>query len=353
MPRPLAGDLDHILEHTRPLWEELRGNRIFLTGGTGFFGCWLLESFSWANERLDLSAKAIALTRDPARFRTKAPHLANDSSVELLRGDIRDFKFSPGDFTHVIHAATDSAVVPSATEVADTIVRGTEHCLAFAHQAHCRKFLFTSSGAVYGKQPSELTHVGEEYPGTPDPLNPNFTYGEAKRVAEAQCALASQTSGFEAKIARCFAFVGPYMNLDVHFAIGNFLRDQMRGGPIVVKGDGTAVRSYLYASDLAIWLWTMLFRAPACRAYNVGSENDISIADLARAVASVTLPSVEVRIAGQPSGAPPARYVPSTQRAQRELGLMQHVSLPEGIAKTRAWVLGEQGVRSQSLKTVT
>ncbi len=338
MSRALAADLDHVLEHTRPLWEELRGNRVFLTGGTGFFGCWLLESFTWANERLKLNAKAVVLTRDTARFRKHAPHLAGDSSVELLAGDVRDFEFPAGEFTHTIHAATDSAVVPSATEVVDTIVRGTERCLAFAQQARCRKFLFTSSGAVYGKQPSDLTHVPEDYAGAPDPLNPSSAYGEAKRLAELQCALTS-TTDFETKFARCFAFVGPYMNLDVHFAIGNFLRDQMRGGPIVLKGDGTAVRSYLYASDLAIWLWTVLCQGQSKRAYNVGSENEVSIRELARKVASIGTPPVEIRIEGQPSGAPPARYVPSTQRAQKELALAERVSLLQAIEKTRSWCL--------------
>ncbi len=137
------------------------------------------------------------------------------------------------------------------------------------------------------------------------------------------------------------------MNLDVHFAIGNFLRDQMQGGPIVVKGDGTAVRSYLYASDLAIWLWTILFQAPSCRAYNVGSEEAIDIGNLARVVASIASPPVEVRIEGAPTGNPPARYVPSTQRAQAELGLAQHVSLPEALEKTRHWFLSERKVNAQ------
>jgi dTDP-glucose 4,6-dehydratase len=347
MPRALTNDLDHVLEHTGPLWEELRGNRIFLTGGTGFFGCWLLESFTWANKRLKLGSQATVLTRDPARFRARAAHLVDDPSVKLLVGDVRSFVFPDGEFTHVIHAATDSAVVPSATEVVDTIIRGTERSLAFAQQAQCRNFLFTSSGAVYGKQPSDLLRVGEDYIGAPDPLNPSSAYGEAKRLAELQCALAASSAGLEAKIARCFAFVGPYMNLDVHFAIGNFLRDQMRGGPIVVKGDGSAVRSYLYASDLAVWLWTILFRGISARAYNVGSENGVSIADLARTVASIAAPPVEVRIEGKPSGAPPARYVPSAQRAQHELGLIERIPLEQAIEKTRTWFLDERKGASQ------
>src|SRR4051812_34692048 len=103
---PLASDLDHVLAHTAPLWGELRGRRLFITGGTGFFGCWLLETFCRANDELGLKAQATILTRRPGAFADKADHLANHPAVRLAKGDVRDFAFPPGEFSHVIHAAT-------------------------------------------------------------------------------------------------------------------------------------------------------------------------------------------------------------------------------------------------------
>jgi dTDP-glucose 4,6-dehydratase len=139
-------------------------------------------------------------------------------------------------------------------------------------------------------------------------------------------------------IARGFAFVGPHLPLDTHFAVGNFLRDGRAGGPIVVKGDGTAMRSYLYASELAIWLWTMLASGRPGRAYNVGSEEAVSIAELARLVARLF--GVEARIDGGPRdpSLPPERYVPSVKRAREELALVQRIDLATGLRRTADWL---------------
>jgi nucleoside-diphosphate-sugar epimerase len=335
MPNPLASDLDHILDHTRDLWEDLRAGRIFITGGTGFFGCWLLESFLWANDELDLRCEAVVLTRDAARFRDKAPHLAYHPVVHLHAGDVRTFDFPAGSFSHVIHAATESASNLAARdplEMLDTIVEGTRRALNFTVARGAAKFLLASSGAVYGKQPPEMTHVPETYAGAPDTMDPNSVYGEGKRLAELLCAVYHQRQGLEAKIARCFAFVGPYLPLDAHFAIGNFIRDAIEARPIVIKGDGTPQRSYLYAADLMIWLWTILVKGAPCRPYNVGGEESLSIAELAR-VAAGGLP---VEVLGSPaSGKLPERYVPSMARVQSELGLTAHIALPEAIRLTR------------------
>lgn len=339
----LAGDLDHILEHTRPLWDELRGERLFITGGTGFFGCWLLESLAWANDRLRLRLQAWVLTRHPDAFRRKAPHLAGHAAIHLHPGDVRSFEFPTGHFSHVIHAATESSARLNAEQpllMLDTIVAGTRRTLDFATHCSAQRLLLTSSGAVYGRQPPELSHIPEDYAGSPDPLDAASAYAEGKRLAELLCALYARQSGLQVKIGRGFAFVGPYLPLDRHFAVGNFIADGLRGGPIRVLGDGTPYRSYMYAADLVIWLWTILLRGQAGRAYNVGSEDAVSIAELAALVAAAFQPAPPVNIQ-QPTvpGRPAERYVPCTRRARDELGLQTTIALPEAIRRTVGWYL--------------
>jgi nucleoside-diphosphate-sugar epimerase len=340
MRNPLAEDLDHVLARSGDLWEGLRGARVFLTGGTGFFGCWLLETLLWANERLALDASVVVLTRNVAGFRTRVPQLAGHPAITLQQGDVCTFAFMDGAFTHVIHAAVDA--VPPVTpvdclRVFDIIVAGTRRALEFAHRSGAGRFLLTSSGGVYGRQPPDLTHMPEEHCGGPDPADARNAGAEAKRAAETLCAVHADGQ-LATTIARCFAFVGPYLPLDAHLAAGNFIGDALRGGPIRVTGDGTPHRSYMYASDLAVWLWTILLRGQSARPYNVGSADTVTIKDLAHLVADAFAPSVQVLVARTPvAGARADRYVPAVARAETELGVRQTVSLPDGIRRTVAW----------------
>jgi nucleoside-diphosphate-sugar epimerase len=334
----LSEDLDHILDHTRDLWNELRDERIFITGGTGFFGCWLLESFAWANEKLRLNAEAVVLTRNYEAFLNKAPHLATNPAIKFHIGDVRNFEFSNEHFPFMIHAATDaSATLNSKNSLLmwDTIIEGTRHTLDFSLKAGTNKFLLISSGAVYGKQPPEITHITEDYTGAPNPTDPGSAYGEGKRAAEMLCTIYAKTYGIQAKIARCFAFIGPFLPLNIHYAIGNFIRDGLHGGPIRVNGDGTPYRSYLYAADLTIWLWKILFLGKSCNPYNVGSDKSITIAALAKEVATQINPGLPIIIKEKArSDNLSERYVPSIQKILRELCVEQIVDLGEAIKRT-------------------
>ena len=335
MENLLSSDLDHILSRTETLWPDVRGERFFLTGGTGFVGTWLMESLLWANRRLNLGISATVLTRDPAAFERRAPHLASDPAVTLVAGDATSFAFPEGTFPLIVHAAT-GAGHPASVFACD--VASTGRVLEFASRCGVRRFLFTSSGAVYGRQPAGMTHVPEDYPGAPLTTDIDSAYAQAKRASEFLCLSAGQARSFDVSVARLFAFAGPYLPLDANFAVGNFIRDVLAGGPVRISGDGTPHRSYLYAADLAIWLWTILLRGQSSRVYNVGSEEAISIAGLAARVTSSLRSKSAISVAQQSRpGIPAQRYIPSTVRARTELGLEQTVSLDEAIRRTAAW----------------
>jgi nucleoside-diphosphate-sugar epimerase len=328
-PIPTA-DLDEVLAATAPLWPEMRNQRLFLTGGTGFFGCWLVESFLHIDRALDLNASLTVLSRNPEGFLAKLPHLRHEPALTLVQGDIRSFAFPAEPHSHILHAATESTAPEDPEQLHDTIVSGTRRVLNFAASTAARKLLLTSSGAVYGPH---LTHIPEDFAGTPQTL-----YGHGKRTAERLCLAAAQSSTLEVKIARGFAFLGPHLPLDAHFAVGNFLGDALTGRNIHIASDGLAVRSYLYAADLTTWLWMMLFRGQSQRPYNVGSEESITIRHLAETIQHTVNPSISIEIARPPDTThPPHRYVPSTIRARHDLGLRQSVSLEEALRRTAAW----------------
>ncbi len=331
-------DLEHILEHTKGLWEQVRGKSLFVTGGTGFFGMWLVESFLHINRRLSLDASICLLTRDMEGYKQKAPHLAADPSLSMLQGDVRSFAFPEGKaFEYVIHAGTTSSAPVPPLEMFSTIVDGTRRVLEFARTCGTKKFLFVSSGAVYGPQPEEMIHISEDYLGGPVTTSPSSAYGEGKRAAELLCAMHS-TPELECKIARCFAFVGPHLPIDAHFAIGNFIRDALRGIDIAIQGNGETVRSYLYASDLAIWLWVILFQGNVNSSYNVGSDQSINIRDLADLVCNTINSNSNIRLNfHQGELGKSNRYVPRTIKAQQKLGLKSTCTLENAVNKTARW----------------
>ena len=304
-------DRDHILAHTAGLWSDLRGSSVFITGGTGFVGTWLLESLACADDAFSLGVKATVITRNPEAFVQKSPHLAAHRALTLVEADVCSFPYPEGEFPFVIHAATEryfAAVPEHPLSTFDRDIKATRRVLEFARTHGTRRLLFTSSGAIYGKQPPGLTHIPEDYAGAPSTMDLQSPYGQGKRISEWMCAMYAAQYGLDTLIARLFAFVGPGLPLDANFAVGNFIRDAMQGGPIRIAGDGTPYRSYLYAADLAIWLWTILLKGTSCRPYNVGSAQEITIADLAKTVADNTRPGIPIEIACRlVPGAAPSR----------------------------------------------
>lgn len=294
--------------------------RLFITGGTGFFGKSMLDyrlrhpEWPWAK------AEWVVLSRSPEQFKSANAALATQPGISFVAGDVRDFAFPGGYFDAIIHAATSAVTTMPDDEMTSVMLDGTKHIAEFAMTTGCSKVLFTSSGAVYGPRTAP---ANEE-----DDCRPFTAYGKGKLEAEKILI----ESGLEAKIARCFAFVGPHLNRGIHFAIGNFIQNCLDGNPIVINGDGTPLRSYLYADDLVEWLFAILQRGESGRPYNVGSDHAVSIRELAETVRDAMGSKSEIVVKGTPKvGEEPSVYVPSIERACSELGLEVKVSLEDAI----------------------
>jgi len=310
--------------------------KLLLTGGTGFFGRALLRHYQGLKEE-DQNAITV-LSRDPEKFQAEFPNLANSHGVTFHQGDIQNRASLPWgeSFTHVLHAATDSTMGPSLTPLKrfQQILEGTTNILDIAVATGAQRFLLTSSGGIYGPQPPDLDAIPEDWLGSPPIHEPGTAYSQAKRAAEHLCALYRETHGLQTVIARCFAFVGPDLPLDAHFAIGNFIRDALGSEQITVAGDGTPLRTYLDQSDLAHWLWTLMKDGIDGQTYNVGSDEIVSISSLAHLVRDLLAPSKQVLILGLgQSDSCRSRYIPDIRKITSLHGLFPQVSLPQAIIK--------------------
>lgn len=333
-------ELEYVSKTLGAGWESLRSGRIFVTGATGFFGCWMVQSLLYANKVMALGISLTLLVRDREKAMQRMPYLEDYESVFLLEGDAVNFVFpEDADFSHVIHLATTASSptlnIEQPLVMYNTIVKGTEHVMDFCVKSGVQSMLYVSSGAVYGTQPEPCSHVPENSTAGPDPMAADAAYAEGKRTAELLCAIYGRKYAFDVKIARCFAFYGPCMYLDNQHAFGNFIADVLTGRDITIKSDGRSIRSYLYAADLSVWLWQILFRGKSCYPYNVGSENAIDLKELAETIASFSSVS-NVTVLGK-EGSIVSRYVPSTERGRTELGLKERIDLQEGIRRTLAF----------------
>lgn len=335
-------DLEEALEQCADDMRALRGAHIFLTGGTGFVGIWLLAVLLHSINKLHLKSRVTILTRDADRFKSLAPGLTRDEHVSFVHGDVRSLPGSLPLFDAVIHAAAPTDAKYRRDRPADLLdiaFEGTRQVLRVASRSGDIPLLFISSGAVYGRQPVATTHMLEDTHAGPDPTSVANAYHEGKRVAEMLCALENAASGLKAKIARLYSFVGPFLPFNSHYAVGNFVRDAVAGAPIRISGDGSNVRSYLYGADMSVWLWKILIRGQVMRPYNVGSSQALTLRELALLVQREVNPDSVVEIAGRAVREGEIDiYVPDITRVTSEIGVQQCVSLTDAIRRFARFV---------------
>lgn len=313
-------------------------------GGTGFFGKSVLDAF-----RRGLLApwdigRIVAASRHPETLARDHPELVG-AGVELVALDVAASDARLPNADYVIHAANTT----DARSFAADPLRERAAILAAADRFVARaaidcpeaRIVYTSSGAVYGQQPSEVATLDEEAPfaGAAGMVAYKRDYAEAKREAEATIAAYGRAHGARVAVARCFAFIGAYLPRDQHFAIGNFLADGLAGRPVTVKARAPVIRSYMHADDLVCWLMTIAAVATSeCPVYNVGSNVAVDVADVARRIADRCGVVVD---RPERTDTPIDRYVPATDRARVDLGLSLGYDLDAAIDATLMRLSGD------------
>lgn len=324
-------DLEHVFRLAGGCWNRLEGKRVLFTGASGFFGSWMLESFLHAGTALGLPFRAIAVTMDAARFSASLPHIAADPRVEVAEADAAALPSPDGPVDYIVHSLYAPAPLP---ELEARYERATRRLLEIASEKRAQGCLLCSTGAVY-KPVEECVPIAESRPrfGAGDPLS----YPRIRSQVEDQWAAGFLESGLPATIARGFAFVGPRLPLDGQFAVGNFLRDALAGRAVTVRGDGTPVRSYMHAADLAARLWEILVCGQPGGIYNVGGADAITIAGAAEAVAALAGPAAGVLVLREDARF--SYYVPDTARFDGAFRLPPPIPFAEALGRTWKWLV--------------
>jgi len=322
--------------------EPLRNQSILVTGGTGFMGKWLAEAVTYLNLQHQFNCNLYLLSRNTEAFRNTVPHLANQPFIHLIESDVRNVRELPVNITYVIHAAATPDRREHATQplrVIETIYKGTLSVLdASLRLPALNKFLFISSNNIYGNVKEAAIKISEHSVGYLDCNSINAAYAEAKRLAETVCAVYRNQQKLPVVTVRPFAFTGPYQDLEKPWALNNFMRDAILGGPIRILGNENTERSYLYGSDMAFWLLAILSSSKPANTYNLGSEESISMAKLAEKIAANFHNKIDILV--KSASDDKTHYsvlIPDLTALKRDIAVKMAISLDDAIATTLKW----------------
>ncbi len=317
---------------------SLRGKKILVTGGTGFFGVWMVTALSQIIETLKGDLEVAVITRDSKVFLERNPSFNASRNLRFFDGDIRSVNLAGENFSHLIHMATTSANETFSNErqinKIDLLCSGTRNLLEQL-SGDLEVVLFTSSGVVYGASSADSA-IYDNQLTRPDNLHVDSALAYGKLLAEYLVNYFSGEFGYKYSIARCFTFLGQGLPLDIHYAAGNFVADVMNDKPIRVLGSGQECRSYMYIGDALAWLLRLLVE-PADDAYNLGSEKAMTVFELAQVVARVAGRPEKIEVLGQQLSEGNFKrqfYVPSTSKIRSKFpGLEEWTTVSEAVGK--------------------
>lgn len=309
------------------LMSELQGSKVLITGGSGYMGGWVTCALTWLNDTKGLDCKIILLSKDKNTIKN-VPFDREHVNIEYIYADIRGMVELPQDIDYIIHTVGNpdtSFHASNPVETIDVISKGTQNVLDAATRiSSLKKIIHISSGQV------ETTTTPNFH------NNVSTSYVEAKRFSEAICGAYKIMHKLPITIVRPFSFIGPYHDIEKPWALNSFINDAINGGPIRIHGNGKPVRSFLYATDMAVWLLVFLLKGQKGEIYNLGSSEEISLQELATKISNVTLQSIDVVVENYNDKI--STLVPALEK-EKNLGLGVCIDINEAVLRTIEWNL--------------
>jgi dTDP-glucose 4,6-dehydratase len=301
--------------------ESVVAERVVVSGGAGFIGSHLCESF--LRDGYEVVAVDNFITGSRANVA---------AGIEVIDADVSKPFDVPGPIAAVLHLASPASPVDFERipiEILETGTTGTWRMLELA-QKNGARFLVASTSEVYGDP--LVNPQPETYWGNVNTVGIRGCYDEAKRCAEAITMAHHRSRGMDTRIIRIFNTHGPRMRFDDGRAVPSFLNQALRGEPVTVFGDGSQTRSLCYVDDLVAGIRAVLDRGNAMP-YNLGNPVEVTVLDIARLTIKLTGSSSEVVFKPLPQDDPKQRC-PDITRARSELGWEPKVGLEEGLRRT-------------------
>ena len=316
--------------------EKLKSSHILITGGTGFVGTWLTEMIIYLNENFNFNITIYLLSRNA----TQRSNHTKFKYIHYIKSDVKNIKELPSSIEYILHAAgtPDSREhVSNSIKTIDTFYKGTQNILDLASRLpNLIKVIHFSSNKIYGTNYS--TSPIDESNTTIVGNNIQDVYSESKRISETLCKAYMSELHLPIIFVRPFAFIGPFQSLDKPWAVNNFIRDAILGGPIRILGNELTTKSYMYGSDLAYFILNILTKGKVGEAYNIGSSAPMTLVELAIKIKNIISSEIEIKIRSSKDQYSNTSFdVPKTSKVENEYNIKPVFDIDEALKRTILW----------------
>lgn len=294
----IESDLEYITGENLP-WDTFKNKTILVSGAAGFLPAYMIETLLYLNSTRQLNIRIIGLVRNPEYARARYSHYSDDKSLDIISHNVCDAISIDEDIDYIVHAASHATPKLFQADPVGTIsanVIGTNNLLQLAVNKRVECFLFFSTSGVYGHVNPDCYPIKEDCYGYLNPMDIASCYIESKRMGENMCVAWMHQHGVPVKIVRPAITYGPGVKLDDGRSFADFISNILDSQDIVLFSDGKVLRNYCYLADATLGFFTVMLKGRIGEAYNIATDHEISIIELARLLANNVFPELNLKV---------------------------------------------------------